>query len=299
MGLPKNYNNNLQIQNTSKLKGDARKQELKKMITDNDTNLPKGVEHRDLDLGFKNFIKENLYTVVNGEKVPTIMTGIDRWNLFLQTWNVNDVYGNIKIPFININREPDTQFGSNPSLKYTVPQGNTYYYGEIPIWNNDRKGVDIYKIPQPVPIDIYYNVKIFAYKQSTLNTFNKNVMNQFQSRQAYTLVNGHYIPIVLENTGDESQWDLENKRFYIQTYRFNLQGFFIDPSKFKVIPAINRTKTTISVNTENKTSTKNIGSQKNFTYKSSIEDILKYTSNDKIVEALKNLNKDQEIKNKL
>mgnify|MGYP000929313117 CR=1 FL=1 len=81
-------------------------------------------------------------------------------------------------------------------------------------------------------------------RQQELNKFNTLVLKNFQSRQAYTIVNGHYIPIVLEDTSDESQvTDLTNKRFYIQLYTFNLQGFILDPNDFIVTPAISRTLT--------------------------------------------------------
>jgi hypothetical protein len=66
-------------------------------------------------------------------------------------------------------------------------------------------------------------------------------MKNFQSRQAYAVVNGHYIPIILEDTSNESQLtDLDNKRFYVQMYSFMLQGFILDPEDFVVSPAINR-----------------------------------------------------------
>jgi hypothetical protein len=105
-------------------------------------------------------------------------------------------------------------------------------------------GVDVYQIPQPIPVDITYDVRIFAYRQQELNKFNATVLKNFQSKQAYTVVNGHYIPIILEDSSDESQvTDLDNKRFYVQMYNFNLQGFLSDPDDYIVTPAISRTFT--------------------------------------------------------
>jgi hypothetical protein len=47
--------------------------------------------------------------------------------------------------------------------------------------------------------------------------------------------------MILEDTSDESQiTDLNNKRFYIQLYSINLQGFILDPDDFEVVPSINR-----------------------------------------------------------
>jgi hypothetical protein len=219
---------------------------MKDMIINKDDYLPKGVLHIDLDAGFKEFVTENMGLTLNGEKVPVFMMGIQKWNEFAKTWKFSDEYKNIKIPFINIVRQPDTKPGTNPALIYNIPQGKSFTYAKIPTWDGNRKGVDIYKIPQPIPVDITYNVRIFAYRQQDLNKFNTIVLKHFQSRQAYTIVNGHYIPIILEDTSDESQiTDLDNKRFYVQVYSFMLQGFILDSNDFEVTPGINRVFTII------------------------------------------------------
>lgn len=219
---------------------------MKDMIIDKDVYLPKGVLHADLDAGLKEFVMNNLNISIDGIKVPVFMMGIQKWNEFSQTWKFSDEYKNIKIPFINIVRLPDTKPGTNPSLIYNIPQGKTFTYAQVPTWDGNRKGMDIYKIPQPIPVDINYEVRIFTYKQRDLNNFNLAVLKNFQSRQAYTKINGHYIPIILEDTSDESQiTDLENKRFYVQLYSFMLQGFILNPDDFEVTPTINRVFTIV------------------------------------------------------
>jgi hypothetical protein len=200
--------------------------------------------HVDLDRGFKEFITNELAISLDGEKVPVFMMGIQKWNEFSQTWKFSDEYKNLKIPFINIVRNPDTKYGTNPSLIYNIPTGKHYTYAEVPTWDGNKMGVDVYQIPQPIPVDITYDVRIFAYRQQELNKFNATVLKNFQSKQAYTVVNGHYIPIILEDSSDESQvTDLDNKRFYVQMYNFNLQGFLSDPDDYIVTPAVSRTFT--------------------------------------------------------
>lgn len=216
-------------------------EKMKEMITDKDTYLPKGVLHADLDAGFKEFVTEKLSVVTTDANLPVIMMGIQKWSEFEHTWQYADTYKNIKIPFISIVREPDTKPGTHPALIYNIPQGRKYIYAEVPTWDGNMKGVDLYKIPQPIPMDITYQVRVFSYRQKDLNQVSKNVLKTFQSRQGYTKVNGHYIPIVLDDTSDESNiTDLDNKRFYVQLYTFNLQGFILDPEDFVVTKAINR-----------------------------------------------------------
>jgi len=73
-----------------------------------------------------------------------------------------------------------------------------------------------------------------------LNKFNQIVIEKFSSRQAYTKIKGHYIPITLDEISDESVMDVEKRRYYIQSYAFTLQGFLSDEEEYQVKPAISR-----------------------------------------------------------
>jgi hypothetical protein len=100
--------------------------------------------------------------------------------------------------------------------------------------------MDIYTIPQPVPVDIKYSVKIICNRMRELNQLNKVVMQTFSSRQAYTFIKGQYVPIILENVSDESQMTMEARKYYVQNYDFTMLGYLIDEDEFEVKPAIQR-----------------------------------------------------------
>ena len=242
MATPQTYKKKLNILGSPQ--GVERREQIKEMITDKDVYLPKGVLHDDLDRGFKTFVEKKLELEVKGKKIPVIMMGIQLWNQYSKTWSFTDKYKNIKIPFITIIRRPDAQKGTHPGLIHNIPEGRKYIYAEVPTWDGNRKGVDLYKIKQPIPVDIEYDVRFFSYRQRELDKFNKIVLKKFQALQAYTEVNGHFIPTTLEAIEDESEVkDLDGKRFYIQLYKFKSQGFIIDPEDFEVTPMINRVLT--------------------------------------------------------
>tara|TARA_R100001594_G_scaffold134737_1_gene176051 strand:+ start:69 stop:1232 length:1164 start_codon:yes stop_codon:yes gene_type:complete len=220
-----------------------RRKQLAEFITEDGTFLPKSVLHADLDLGMLDFVSQELQFSLQGKKVPVLdqILTIQRWGEFTNTWSFVDQEENVKLPFVCVVRQPDVQFGTNPSLQYTIPDRKTFHYAKVPTWDGQRKGMDLYKIPQPVPVDIMYDVRLVCNRMRDLNQFNRIVLQKFSSRQAYTFVKGHYIPIILETISDESQIsDLEKRRFYMQNYRFQLQGFLIDEEEFEVTPAISR-----------------------------------------------------------
>ena len=227
-----------------------RREQLADFITKDGTFLPKSVLHADLDLGMLEFVKTELHTVLNGEEIPVMdkILTIQRWGEFAADWKFVDQDENVKLPFVSVIRQPEVQYGTNPSLQYTIPNRKTFHYVKVPTWDGQRKGVDLYKIPQPVPVDMVYEIKVVCNRMRDLNQFNRTVLQKFTSRQAYTFVKGHYIPIVLESVSDESQIsDLESRRYYLQTYKLQLQGFLIDEEEFEVMPAITRAMTLLEI----------------------------------------------------
>ena len=219
-----------------------RRQELVDKINRDGTYLPKSILHADLDGGFLNFVKTELKTVVDGKVIPMvdILITTQNWSQFTETWNIQNIDKNTEPPFITVVRVPEVKFGTNPATLYNIPNRKQYFYAQVPTWDGQRHGADIYKIPQPVPVDITYNVKIVCNRMRELNSFNKNVIEMFASRQAYTVIKGHYIPIVMGNISDESVMDLEKRKYYVQSYEFTLLGFLIDEDEFEVSPAVSR-----------------------------------------------------------
>jgi hypothetical protein len=246
MGIPKRKNNISVYGNKEKVRGQDvldRRQELLDRITKSDSYLPDSILHDDLDMGMLEFVKENFKVVSDGEKIPVIpkILTIQRWGEFSNNWEFSDEDGNVKTPFIAIIRKPDVQPGTNPVTQRTIPDRRTFYYASVPNWDGSKMGADIYKIPQPVAVDITFDVTIVCNKFRDLNKFNKIILQKFSSRQSFTSVKGHYIPIILDKIEDNTPTEtLDGRRFYIQNYVFIMLGILIDSDEFEVKPAMSR-----------------------------------------------------------
>jgi hypothetical protein len=240
MALPSKIKKNLPLTSPKTLLG--RRQELLEKINKDGTYLPKSLLHADLDRGFLDFVKNDLRTVVEGKLVPTvdILITTQNWTQFTETWNFQNIDKNAEPPFIATVRNPEVKFGTNPALMYNIPNRKQYFYAQVPTWDGQRAGMDIYKIPQPVPVDITFSVKIICNRMRELNEFNRIVLEKFASRQAYANIKGHYIPIIMNDISDESVMDVEKRKYYIQTYGFTMLGFLIDENEFTVSPAVSR-----------------------------------------------------------
>lgn len=245
MSTPKRKNNINVYNKTTELGKDVtdNRQRLLDRITKSDVYLPDSIFHDDLDMGMLDFVKENFIVTTDGEQIPIIpkILTLQRWGEFTNNWQFSDDDGNVKLPFIAVVRKPEVQPGTNPVTQRTIPDRMSFYYASVPTWNGTKKGADIYKIPQPVAVDISFDVTIVCTKFRDLNKFNKKVLQKFSSRQAYTSIKGHYIPIIFDSITDSSPMEtLEGRRFYIQTYKFILLGYIVDSDEFEVKPAIDR-----------------------------------------------------------
>ena len=113
-----------------------------------------------------------------------------------------------------------------------------------------------------------------------LNQFNKNIIEMFASRQAYSVIKGHYIPIVMGNISDESVMDIGKRKYYVQSYEFTMLGFLIDENEFEVSPAVSRVLQVVEFETDS------IPRQKRITVdnKSVEQDILFVVGNNTVTE---------------
>ena len=240
MGLPKKIKKDISLIPKKTLL--PRRHEIADMISEDGTYLPKSLLHADLDRGFLDFVKDGLKTVVEGKTVPMVdvLITTQNWAQFVETWDFENIDKNVEPPFITVIRTPEVKYGSNPAVMYNIPNRRLYYYAKVPTWDGQRHGMDIYKIPQPVPVDIKYTVAIVCNRMRELNKFNQIVLEKFSSRQSYQTIKGHYIPIVNDEITDESIMDLEKRKVYIQKYTFTMMGFLIDEDQFEVQPAVTR-----------------------------------------------------------
>lgn len=240
MALPKKIKKHIPLTQSRTLL--SRRYELAEKIQQDGTFLPKSLLHADLDKGFLDFVKDELKTIVDGKVISMvdILLTTQNWSQFTETWNFQNLDKNAEPPFITVIRTPEVKFGTNPAVMYNIPNRKQYFYAQVPTWDGNRQGFDVYKIPQPVPVDITYSIKIICNRMRELNSFNKNIIEKFASRQAYQVIKGHYIPILMGEITDESVMELEKRKFYIQSYTFTMLGFLIDENEFEVSPAISR-----------------------------------------------------------
>jgi len=249
MALPKKLKKDLNVKIVDPQGGP--KAYIDDFLAENPGNQPRGIDLTDLDKGFVDWVEGELDVVIDGENVPVSFLTAQRWTEFTRTWKNSDKYKNIKIPFISVVRKPDVQPGTNPA-DFNIPLKDYRIPVSVnPTWDGNKKGADVYLIPQPVGVDLTYNLRFFTYRMNELNVLNEKVLEMFASAQAYVNIKGHYFPIMLESIGDESTIDdIDGKRYYIQTYEMRMMAYVLDEDKFELRPGLERAILSFEVDTK-------------------------------------------------
>lgn len=212
--------------------------------------VPNPVEYEDIDNAFCNYFKDNLTIVDEDGKKFNIYTffSSQRFSEFSQTWGHDDADGNLLMNFFTISRDNNPNWGTLQGGAFNIPGNNrfTVLMREV----LDDTGVECYEITsmsQPIQVDVKYRLSLVTGKFKYLNEFNTKMNYMFSSKQCYLCVNGHYMPMTLENISDSSDYTIDGRKFYIQSMDIELKAYIIAKDDIKVELVPKRKKVTTNL----------------------------------------------------
>jgi hypothetical protein len=243
--------------------GIVRVEELLNQTDENSTFLPQSIDIADLDIAVFNCANEGDLSLSilseNDErvKVDTIFMNNERWGEFQKTWHLQDDNKNLVPPFITMERTNILK-GTIYGEKFNIPNKKAFSYYKMPVIENDMLTYIHYKITQPTPIDIEYEIRLISAFITDVNEMVELYLNKFNERQLYINVNGHYMPLNLEDvSSDGTLNDLEGKRYYVKVFKVVLRGYLIKKSDFQIVKAPTSIINKYSVNNQELFSMKN------------------------------------------
>lgn len=208
-----------------------------KEILDKTPIFPKPLEYEDIDIAFKKFVEEEILLEVDGIKVPTFtLYSNERFSEFSQMWQHSDSDGNLLMNFKTIIRDKNPKNGTNQGGLWNIPGERKYTLLMRDVLdNNGSESYEIYSMKQPYTVDLLYKVSFITSKFEKINEFNQILNKNFASRQCYIRPNGHFIPMLIEDISDDTEYNLENRKFYIQSCDIKVMAYIIHESDFEVV----------------------------------------------------------------
>lgn len=212
-------------------------EELMRATNKKSTYLPRSIKLEDIDIEVKNFIDEGdeLKLVLDDQKVPVFYLENDRWGEFSKTWKYMDNDKNVPTPYITLRRilkEPGTRLGG----RWTVAQRKRFRYLDVPILDEGQIINLRFKVPQPINVDLTYEVRLFTKYREDVNVYDTIFLKTFASRQAYINVKGNYMPVILENMEEANTIEnIDGDRYYSAIYRIRAMAFLQDEEEFEIV----------------------------------------------------------------
>lgn len=232
--MSREYKNKLQL--SAEAYGTERRRNLAKEALKDGSPFPATLEYKDIDAEFKKWVEDELEIEYDGGKIPTILLfSNQRFSEYIQSWFNLDDKKNFKLNFKAITRENNPKGGTLYGSTRNIPGEHTYLMKRVEARDkNDRKYFIEYRIKQPFCVDMIYTITLVTNKYDLLNEFNQKVNDKFKAIDAYMRPNGHYIGMKLTDISDESDYSIDDRRFYSQSFRITVMAYIITPDSFVV-----------------------------------------------------------------
>ena len=207
-----------------------------KEILKDSTFIPKTVKYRDIDEAFVQWVEEELKVVYEEELLPTYaLFSNQRYSEYMQMWEGLDDNNNLKLNFKVITRENNPQVGNIYSGAGVIPTSTKYLMNRIEGLNDQGKPCYIeYRMAQPMAVDLSYKVTLITNKYELLNEFNMMIHDKFSTLHAYIFPNDHPMPMKLKNISDESDYTVDDRQYFAQTYDITLMAYIITEDDFDI-----------------------------------------------------------------
>jgi len=223
--------------------GMDRIEELMRQTDTKTKYLPRTIELEDLDQALFDYVnRDGMQLTIDNKLVPTFYLDNDRWGEFSKTWKFMDNDKNVPTPYITV-RRIDKQPGTRIGNKYRIPQPRKFRYMNVPILDNGEVIYLQFKMPEPVNVDLIYEVALFTKYRVDVNQYDEQVLRNFASRQEYLFIKGSPMPLHFEGFAEANPIEnIDGDRFFVSKYALKILGFIQDEKEFEIVKTTRQPK---------------------------------------------------------
>ena len=231
---PKRYRDHIKLRH--KAFGTERRRNLSKIVLEHGTPLPKPIEYSDFDTSMVNWVKNTFRIVIDGKELPTYkLFSNQRISEYGQLWQNLDEKGNLVINFKAVTRENNPQVGEEQGNYHNIPGHKRFAMFYVPVLgDNGVEAYDKYTMEQPFPVNFMYKVSIVTNSYELLNEMNQQMQYEFSAINCYLNVNGHPMPMRLQTISDDSEYTIDDWKYYSQSFDIKVLGYIIKRDGFHV-----------------------------------------------------------------
>lgn len=231
---PRRYMNHIKYRRQAY--GTERRRNMSKIILERNTPFPKPLHLEDIDTAVFEWVNSTFILTFDGKRIPTYkLFSTQRISEYSQSWQQLDESGNLIMNFKTITRENNPQIGESQGNYANIPGHRDFTMFLVPVLDeNGTESYDRYTMKQPFAVNLTYSVSIVTNKMELLNRMNEMMLYEFNAKQCYVFPNGHPMPLTLEDISDDSEYSIDDRKYYSQTFKIKCKGYIIREEDFKV-----------------------------------------------------------------
>lgn len=199
------------------------------------TYFPRSIGFEDIDKAVYDWFNTRDIEI-EGTKTPVIFLTHEKWGEFKKQWKYQDEDGQMNMPYITIRR---TALARGRGGQGRIPQPRRYTTYRVPVYTETGPTYRHYRVPQPIRVDMSYEVRVLTHYISDINKINEEIIRHFASIQSFLNLDGHTMPVTIESIGDESSDTASEERILQTLFSIRADAYIIDEDEFEVIDGAN------------------------------------------------------------
>lgn len=248
--------------------GKERRLNFVKRVLENQANFPKTVTYEDIDKCVFDFVDKCFCLELNGKRFPTYkLFSNQRISEYGQNWKEVDDKGNIEINFKTLTRDNNPQKGTMYGDSFNIPTEILYpIFRNVTYDDNGDEIIEQYSMKQPYVVDLLYTITVFTSSYKILNEMNEKVLAEFKGFEKYVFPNGYSMPMTLDSIEDESEYQIDDRKYYAQSYKIKLLGYLIRQEDYVVqkVPSRKNMSFVAGINSRKKRNVENFKAEEMF-----------------------------------
>lgn len=237
--------------NEDTLEGNSKvRDDISQIVVDGNI-LPSSIDYKDIDSAMIKYIDNDWLVDDNNLDIQTYFFTQQRMNEFTKTWEAVDENNNLVPNFKIISRQNNPKKGNLLGEYYNIPSDKWFRMGLMDKIENGKKIYLSYEMKQPFTVNLIYNIKFVTNKLNLLNQMNAKVLKEFKSLQNYLNINGHYMQMKLLGINDESDYEIDERKIYVQDYELEVASYIIDEDDMRVVEIPSRSIIDVGVSKPN------------------------------------------------
>lgn len=208
--------------------------------------LPQGLSLEDSDQALFDFFDNLDFSIVDStnikKKVKVLYLTPELWAERRSNWKIRLAENGeeVLMPFMTLVRT-NVKRGTSP-MKFTIPNKKKFTFVKVPTFDGTLKGYSLYKVPQPVYVDLDYDLMFISHYQQDINFFYEKVMRDlFSDGILYLNIKGYPISCVIsEPTEDNENDNVNSERTYRVTVKITVRSKLVNAEDFEKVPTINK-----------------------------------------------------------